>query len=109
MLEHIAKRVGVLTTEVAIDPVVGTHHGAWIRDGNDDMKGEQIRFLHGALRDDGVHEETRGLLIIHHVVFDVADDTLRLFTLHQVADDGAREEWIFARILEGVSVPWPTG
>ena len=106
ILEHIAQRVGVLTTEVAIDPVVGTHHCTGIRDGNGDMKCEQIRFLHRPLRDDGVHKETPRLLIIHHIVLDVADHMLRLFTLHKVADDGAREEWIFTRILEAASIPW---
>ncbi len=38
------------------------------------------------------------LLIIRHIVLDVAGHMLRLFTLHKVADDGAREEWIFTRI-----------
>ncbi len=70
------------------------------------MKCEQIRFLHRPLRDDGVHKETPRLLIIHHIVLDVADHMLRLFTLHKVADDGAREEWIFTRILEAASIPW---
>jgi hypothetical protein len=34
---------------------------------------------------------------------------LRLFALHKVADDGAREEWIFTRILEAASIPWLAG
>jgi hypothetical protein len=33
-------------------------------------------------------------------VLDVADHMLRLFTLHKVANDGAREEWIFTRIRQ---------
>jgi hypothetical protein len=33
-------------------------------------------------------------------VLRVADRMLRLFTLHKVADDGAREEWIFTRIRQ---------
>jgi hypothetical protein len=37
-------------------------------------------------------------MIIRHIVLDVAGHMLRLFTLHKVADDGAREEWIFPRI-----------
>jgi hypothetical protein len=37
---------------------------------------------------------------IHHIVLDVADHMLRLFTLHKVADDSAREEWIFTRIRQ---------
>jgi hypothetical protein len=64
------------------------------------MKCEQIRFLHRPLRDDGVHKETPRLLIIRHGVLDVADHTLRLFTMHKVADNGAREEWIFTRIRQ---------
>ena len=64
------------------------------------MKCEQIRFLHRPLRDDGVHKETPRLLIIRHRVLDVADHMLRLFTLHKVANDGAREEWIFTRIRQ---------
>jgi hypothetical protein len=33
-------------------------------------------------------------------VLDVADRMLRLFTLHKVAKDDAREEWIFTRIRQ---------
>jgi hypothetical protein len=64
------------------------------------MKGEQIRFLHCPLRDDGVHKETPRLLIIHHIMLDVANNVLSLFALHKVANDGAREEWIFTRIRQ---------
>ena len=64
------------------------------------MKCEQIRFLHRPLRDDGVHRETPRLLIIRHIVLRVADRMLRLFTLHKVADDGARMGWIFTRIRQ---------
>jgi hypothetical protein len=52
------------------------------------------------LRDDRVHKETPRLLIIRHIVLDVADRMLRLFTLHKVAKDDAREEWIFTRIRQ---------
>jgi hypothetical protein len=61
---------------------------------------EQIRFLHRPLRDDGVYRETSRLLIIRHGVLDVADHNLRLFTLHKVANDGAREKWIFTHIRQ---------
>jgi hypothetical protein len=37
---------------------------------------------------------------IHHIVLDVANHMLRLFTLHKVANDSAREEWIFTRIRQ---------
>jgi hypothetical protein len=33
-------------------------------------------------------------------VLDVADHMLSLFTLHKVANDGAREEWIFTHIRQ---------
>jgi hypothetical protein len=64
------------------------------------MKGERIRFLHRQLRDDGVHKETPRLLIIHHIMLDIANNVLSLFALHKVADDGAREEWISTRIRQ---------
>jgi len=34
-------------------------------------------------------------------VLDVADHMLRLFTLHKVANDGAREEWILTAYARG--------
>ena len=33
-------------------------------------------------------------------MLDVADHMFRLFTLHKVANDGAREEWILTRIRQ---------
>ena len=64
------------------------------------MKGEQIRLLHRSLRDDRVHKEASRLLVVHHVVLDVADDMLRLFAFHQVTDDCTGEERIFACIFK---------
>jgi hypothetical protein len=49
------------------------------------------------------------LLIIHHIMLDVANNVLSLFALHKGADDCAREEWIVTRILEAVSIPWLVG
>ena len=105
LLENILQRVGIFTTEVSIDPVVGTHHGTGIGDGDGNVKGEQIGLLHRALRDDRIHKETSRLLVVHHVVLDVADDMLLLLALHQVADDRAGEERIFARVLEVAPIP----
>src|ERR1700752_4821658 len=90
-LEYVVKRVRVLATEVTIDPVVGTHHCTGIRDGDGDLKGEQIGLLHRSLRDDRVHKEASRLLVVHHIVLDVADDVLFLLALDQATDDSTGE------------------
>src|SRR5579872_7528739 len=69
------------------------------------MKCEQIRLLHSPLRHHCIHKKTARLLIVQCVVLDVSNYVLRLFALHKVADDSAREQWIFARILKVAAIP----
>ena len=83
------EEIGILAGVIAVDPVIGAHDGGGIGDGDADVEGEQIGFLHAAFGDDGVDEVAASLLVVHGVVLDVADDVLGLLTLHEIADDGS--------------------
>lgn len=68
------------------------------------MKGEEVTFTHGALADDDVYFVPSALLIVHGVVLHVAENILRLFALHAVADESAGEDRVFAHVFEGSAV-----
>ena len=44
------------------------------------------------------------LLVVDGVMFDISDDVLRLFALHQLADHGASKDGVFAHIFEVAAV-----
>ena len=105
LFEGIVQGVGVLTSVVAVDAVIGAHHRAWARDLDADVEGEKIALLHGTFRDDRVHDVSTGLLVVDGEMLDVANDVLRLFALHQIANHCSGQQRIFSGVLEGPPVP----
>ena len=97
--------VGVLTGVVAVDAVIGAHHRAGVRNLDADVEREKIALLHCTLGDDYIHDVSTGLLIVYGEMLEVADDMLRLFALHEIANHGPREQRIFSGVLEVPPVP----
>ena len=105
LLKNVVQDVGVLTSVVAVDAVIGAHHRAWVRNLNADMEGEKIGLLHRTFGDDRVHDVPTGFLIVEREMLHVANDVLRLLALHEIADHGSGEQRIFSGVLEGPAVP----
>src|ERR1700722_9129348 len=80
-----------------------------MRDIDSHVEGEQVALLHGLLRDASVYDIAASLLIVHRVMFDIANDVLALFAFHQVPDDCSGKQRIFSRILKGPAISWIAG
>ncbi len=104
VLQHIGKNVFVLTSEVAVDQVVGAHHCPGMADVDADFEGQHVRLAHRALADHRVDFVPSALLVVHDVVLDIADHVLRLLALDTIANQRSGENWILAHVLERASV-----
>ena len=86
------------------DRVVRAHHRARARPLEGNLEAEQIAFAHGPLAHLHIDERASAFLIVHGVVFEVADDVLLLERLHLGARHRAGQDRIFAVILEVAAV-----
>src|SRR5208282_6947088 len=77
-LQHIGQQVLVFTSEVAIDPVVGTHHRTSLGLAQANLEGQQVTFSHRPLINVDVDGVPPALLIVERVVLYVANHVLRL-------------------------------
>ena len=73
-------------------------------DGDGDLEGEQVGLAHGARVEQRVQDVAAGLLIVEHVVLDVAHDVVGLDAHGELADHGAGEDGVFAGVLEVAAV-----
>jgi hypothetical protein len=108
VLEHVGQQVFVFAGPVAVDLVVGAHDGARFGDVEANLEGEEVGLAEGTLVEYCVDDIASGFLIVDGVVLDVSDHVGGLHALHQFADEGSGEDWIFAQILKVAAVPWLT-
>src|SRR5579884_730561 len=69
-----------------------------------DFECQHVGLAHRALADYGIDFVASALLIVHHIVFDVADHVLRLLALDAIAHESAGKNGILAHVLERPSV-----
>ena len=108
-LQDIGQQVLVFTGIITIHPVVGAHHRGNVRLAQSNLEGQQIAFSHRPLINVDIDGVAPALLIVEGIVFYVADNVLRLFSLHHLADHLPRQDGIFAHIFEGASIARLTG
>ena len=69
-----------------------------------DLKGQQIALARRALRDSDVDRVAPALLVVEGVVFDVANDVLRLRPLNELRHQRPSQDGVFAQVLERAAV-----
>ena len=104
--EDLIEEVIILAGIIAIHFVVGAHNAGRLGDADSNLEREQVGFAKRAVIENYIENISAGLLIVDRVMLNVAHDLLRLNTFGEIADDGAREDWIFTRIFEGTAVAW---
>ncbi len=103
-LQSLVEEIVVLAGVIAVHQVIGAHHSARIGPLEGNLEAEQIAFAHGPLAHLHIDERASAFLIVHGVVFEVADDVLLLERLHLGARHRAGQDRIFAVILEVAAV-----
>src|SRR5438477_6027647 len=104
LLQYIGQEPFVFTGEVAVHAVVGAHDRGGMSLGDTDFECQKIAFASGALADADVDCVAPALLVVECVVFDVADDELRLGAFDQFRHQGSGQDRVFAEVLEGAPV-----
>src|SRR5664280_3578023 len=56
------------------------------------------------MADDDIHFSAAALLIVHRVVFDIAEHMLCLFATNSVANQRSGEDRVFSHVFEGAAV-----
>ena len=103
-LHNVGQQILVFAGVVAPDPVVGAHHRRRIGFLQSDFKRQQIALARGAFVDGYVDRVASAILIIERVMFDVADDMLRLQPLHDRPHHLSGKHRILAQIFKRPSV-----
>ena len=98
--EELARFAGVL----AVDEVVGAHHGPGVRLGDREFEARQVELAQRPLVDDGVEAHPVALLVVHREVLHTRADPLGLHAPHQSRRRLARKDRILREVLE---VPAP--
>ena len=101
--QQIAKQVFVLAGVVAVDAVVGAHHGGGVGFLHADFERQQVALARRAPVDVHVDGVAAALLIVESEMLDVADDALRLHASDDGCDHLAGQDRIFAHVFEGAA------
>ena len=98
--QHFIQQVIILAGKDAIHAVIRAHHSVWVALLDANLKGEQVALPRRPFVDIHIDPTASALLVIERIVFDVADDVLRLNSGDQPGHYGPCQHGVFAQILK---------